>query len=71
MVSGTVVVGNHGEADVVLPENRADPGQTFRPSDYLELYVRGRAVSSTFRKTPASPLQVPSFRRGTGSMTHC
>ena len=42
MVSGTVVVGNHADADVVLPENRSEAEQVFRASDYLELYVRGR-----------------------------
>jgi hypothetical protein len=42
MVTGTVVVGNHAGADVVVPENRSAPGQAFRPTDYLELYVRGR-----------------------------
>jgi hypothetical protein len=42
MITGTVVVGNHAGADVIVPENRSAPGQAFRPTDYLELYVRGR-----------------------------
>ena len=42
MFTGTVVVGNHAGADVIVPENRSAPAQRFRPTDYLELYVRGR-----------------------------
>ncbi len=42
MVTGTVIVGNHVGADLVVPENRSVPGQRFSPVDYLELFVRGR-----------------------------
>jgi hypothetical protein len=42
MVTGTVVIGNHGGADIVIPENRSEPQQRFSTVDYAELYVRGR-----------------------------
>ena len=41
-VSGEVVVGNHRDADVIIPENRAEPGQTFTAQDYFTVFVRGR-----------------------------
>lgn len=42
MVSGSVRVGNHAGAEVVIPENRARPDQSFVPRDYVRLQVRGR-----------------------------
>jgi hypothetical protein len=42
VVNGTVTLGNHSGADLILPENRIVEEQTFIPVDYLELKVRGR-----------------------------
>ena len=41
MLSGRVRVGNHAAADVVVPENRMERGQTFTARDYFQLKVRG------------------------------
>jgi hypothetical protein len=43
MVSREVLVGNHEGADVILPENRAEPQQVFSPVDYFRLRARGRS----------------------------
>jgi len=42
MVNGTLTLGNHTEADMILPECRLTPEQTFEPVDYLSIRVRGR-----------------------------
>ncbi|MFH1468803.1 MAG: hypothetical protein ABIO70_30725 [Pseudomonadota bacterium] len=42
MVSGKVGLGNHAGAEVVVPENRTHPQQTFVPQDYARLNLRGR-----------------------------
>ena len=42
MVSGRLVVGNHRAAQIVVPENRTHPQQSFEPRDYYEISVRGR-----------------------------
>ena len=42
MVTGRKRVGNHAEADIVVPENRAVAGQRFAVADYVEVYCRGR-----------------------------
>jgi hypothetical protein len=42
MVSGEQVVGNHHGGPIGIPENRSEPGQTFTPTDYFALFVRGR-----------------------------
>lgn len=42
MVNGEVVIGNHTDADCVLPENRIIPSQTFERCDYVRLKIRGR-----------------------------
>jgi hypothetical protein len=42
MASGDVLVGNHRDAGVILPENRADSEQVFEARDYFRLVVRGR-----------------------------
>ncbi|NOY27710.1 MAG: hypothetical protein GXP62_17745, partial [Oligoflexia bacterium] len=47
MVSGRVLVGNHRDAGVVIPENRSEPDQTFIARDYFELFVRGRRGTLT------------------------
>lgn len=43
MVSREVLVGNHEGADVIVPENRAEPQQVFSPVDYFRLRARGHA----------------------------
>lgn len=42
MVNGTVICGNHGGADMILPENRIVPEQRFEACDYFRLRIRGR-----------------------------
>lgn len=42
MAKGDMVAGNHTGADLVIPENRIEPDQTFAPADYFRLKVRGR-----------------------------
>ena len=42
VVNGTVTLGNHSGATLVLPENRIVPEQTFTPVDYFQLKIRGR-----------------------------
>ncbi len=42
MINGEVVVGNHRGADLMIPENRITPDQTFEARDYFSLKVRGR-----------------------------
>ncbi|MEQ1566419.1 MAG: hypothetical protein ABMA64_12330 [Myxococcota bacterium] len=44
-VNGEVVCGNHADADLVLPENRIRPGQSFAARNYFRLRVRGRKGS--------------------------
>jgi len=44
-VTGELVLGNHTGADLVLPENRIDPDQTFEQVAYFRLKVRGRRSS--------------------------
>ena len=41
-ISGEVVVGNHRQTGVVLPENRILPEQRFMPCDYFRVQSRGR-----------------------------
>jgi hypothetical protein len=45
MVNGEVVCGNHLGADLVIPENRVRPDQTFAPVDYFKLSIRGKRGS--------------------------
>ena len=45
MVSGRQTLGNHAQADIVLPENRSSPEQRFGPMDYAEVFARGRRAS--------------------------
>ncbi len=42
MLNGEAVCGNHTGADFVLPENRVVEEQSFEPTDYFRLKVRGR-----------------------------
>jgi len=42
MVSGTMIIGNHADAAITIPENRSKPAQRFNRTDYVELFVRGR-----------------------------
>ncbi|MFN7142828.1 MAG: hypothetical protein ACK4YP_03565, partial [Myxococcota bacterium] len=42
MVSGEVIVGNHGGAQVIVPEVRAFREQAFLTLDYFKVSVRGR-----------------------------
>jgi len=42
MASGDVLIGNHRDASVIIPENRAEPEQSFAPRDYFSVFVRGR-----------------------------
>ncbi len=42
MVNGEVVCGNHQAADLIVPENRMAPQQSFDPVDYFRLRLRGR-----------------------------
>lgn len=44
-VVGELTLGNHTGADLVLPENRIDPDQSFKKVDYFTLKVRGRRTS--------------------------
>lgn len=48
-VVGELTLGNHSGADLILPENRIDPDQTFEPTAYFALKVRGRRSSLTVR----------------------
>lgn len=57
MVSGKRLVGNHLGADIVLPENRAEPGQPFAAMDYLEVFARGRRA----KVTALAPTEVRLF----------
>lgn len=41
-VSGSVVCGNFEGCDLVLPESRVSPEQSFEPRSYFQLKVRGR-----------------------------
>ena len=41
MVAREVRVGNHRGADVIIPENRSVPEQTFAPADYFTVACRG------------------------------
>ena len=43
MVARELLVGNHEGADIILPENRAEPRQVFSPIDYFRLSARGRS----------------------------
>lgn len=43
MVAGEVTIGNHDEAAVCVPENRAEPEQSFGRVDYLRVSLRGRS----------------------------
>ncbi len=45
MVNGDAVCGNHTGADLILPENRILPDQTFEAVDYFKISVRGRRGS--------------------------
>jgi hypothetical protein len=45
MVAGTLVLGNHTGADLVLPENRVVPDQSFTARSYVSFSVRGRRAS--------------------------
>jgi len=45
MINGTVTLGNHTGADLVLPENRVVEDQSFERTDYFRLKVRGRRGS--------------------------
>ncbi len=47
MVKGQFTGGNHTGADLVIPENRIEDDQTFAPTDYFSLSVRGRKASMT------------------------
>ena len=42
MVNGEVTCGNHGEADLILPESRMVESQVFQPTDYFRLKLRAR-----------------------------
>lgn len=54
MVHGDVRVGNHRQADIGIPENRARPEQSFTPADYFELSVRaGRATARRVDRSEA------------------
>ena len=44
MINGTVTIGNHSDAEVVIPENRMKHGQHFAAADYFSLKVRGKRV---------------------------
>ena len=41
MVAGKVTVGNHTGCEVVLPENRVEPDQSFAPVELARIKVRG------------------------------
>jgi hypothetical protein len=45
MVSGEVTVGNFRGADIVVPENRCEPGQRFEATRYFQFTVRGKRGS--------------------------
>jgi hypothetical protein len=40
--NGTASCGNHYGADLVIPESRVEPGQTFSARTYFDVFVRGR-----------------------------
>ena len=58
MASGDVLVGNHRGADVIIPENRAEPEQTFAAADYFSVFVRGRRARATHLGAADARLEV-------------
>ncbi|MFT6157794.1 MAG: hypothetical protein ACJA00_000360 [Myxococcota bacterium] len=50
MVKGQFTAGNHTGADLIIPENRIEDDQTFSPTDYFLLSVRGRKASMTIHQ---------------------
>jgi hypothetical protein len=42
MVKGDMVCGNHTGCDLVVPENRLAEDQTFTPTEYFSLTIKGR-----------------------------
>lgn len=42
MINGEAICGNHGGADMILPENRIAPDQRFEACDYFRVWIRGR-----------------------------
>jgi hypothetical protein len=59
-VTGTLTLGNHGCADLILPESRSDRDQVFRPMDYLEVFARGGRA----RLERLAPSEVRLFQGG-------
>ncbi|MFT4976945.1 MAG: hypothetical protein ACI8S6_002850, partial [Myxococcota bacterium] len=57
MASGDVEIGNHREAAVIIPENRATPKQRFAPRDYFSVFVRGRRSRLTLLDTDEARLE--------------
>ena len=55
-VNGPFTCGNHDGADLVVPENQIEDDQTFEPTDYFSLNVRGRKAKMTI--TQASEVVV-------------
>jgi len=49
MVVGSLSCGNHTGCDLILPENRIDPDQSFEPVTYFDLKVRGRRSTLTVK----------------------
>jgi hypothetical protein len=58
MVAGTSVLGNHMNADLILPELRMEVGQQRSATDYARLVVKGRRGSITLLDTRETNLQV-------------
>ncbi len=50
MVKGKFTGGNHTGADLIIPENRIEDDQTFAPTDYFSLSIRGRKASMTIHQ---------------------
>jgi len=58
MVAGTSVLGNHMNADLILPELRMEEGQQCTAKEYARLVVKGRRGSITLLDTGETSLRV-------------
>lgn len=66
MVKGELSCGNHDGADLVIPENRIEPDQSFSPADYFTISARGRKRSLT--ATTLTELYIDGQTPGTAAI---
>ena len=64
MVGRPVTIGNHRGAELIVPENRAEPSQQFVASDYATLHVRGRSGQIHVSSSPDARLSVSGVACG-------